>query len=130
MVLSAPTGPELVRAVWSLTEANVALTRCGPFQTAALVDFQRPGFQGEGLPAASEDRVGPFVEQLAHHAATLLGDPTRPVDLTGPIAPRHKADVGADIARLSEATGFIDRHCEGGGGLDAHAGETRHLLVR
>lgn len=61
----------------------------GLLQAAVLGDIRRPGLQGKGLPAASEDRVRRFIAQLAYHAVSLLGDATRPVDLTGLVAPLH-----------------------------------------
>lgn len=162
MDLSALAEPEPGRAVSGLTEANVALTRCGllgpsgnlrkssvpcvlsrdaapgsavtlhrwqdvstsshvwnkvPSRSMACMmtarrraratrAFFRPRrfaifiaqvFRAKVLPAASEDRVGRFVEQLAHHAVTPLGDPARPVDLTRLMTPGHKAEAGADI---------------------------------
>lgn len=70
----------------------------GFLETSTLGDIHSPCLQGEGLPASGEDRVGCFVEQLAHRAIALLGDPPGPVDLAGLMAPGHETEVGASIA--------------------------------
>lgn len=67
----------------------------GLLETASLGDLQRPGLQREGLPRARQDRVGRFVEELAHSAVSLLGDPARPVELAGLVPAWDEAEIGA-----------------------------------
>jgi hypothetical protein len=78
----------------------------GLLKAAALGDLKSPCLQGKGLPAACEDRVGRLVEQLADGLVALLGDPAGPVEFSRLVASGHQAEVGAGIARLSEATRF------------------------
>ena len=61
----------------------------GLFEATSFCDLERPGFQREALLRARQNRVGRFVEQLAHGAVALLGDPARPVDLAGLVASRN-----------------------------------------
>ena len=67
-------------------------------QAATLGDLHGPCFQGEGLTAPGEDRVGSFVQQLAYGAVTLFGDPACPVELARLMASGYKAEVGPGIA--------------------------------
>ena len=56
-------------------------------QAATLGDLHGPCFQGEGLTAPGEDRVGSFVQQFTYGAVTLFGDPACPV-VSGKNPPR------------------------------------------
>lgn len=93
----------------------------GLLEASALGDLYGPCFQGEGLSAPGEDRVGGFVQELAHRSVTLLGDPARPVEFARLMASGHEAEVRAGIARLSEASGIIDSGSKGSGSLQADA---------
>lgn len=70
----------------------------GLLKASALGDLHGPCLQGEGFPAPGEDRVGRFVEQLAHGPVALLGDPACPVELARLMASGHEAEVGPGIA--------------------------------
>jgi hypothetical protein len=50
----------------------------GLLEASALGELHSPCLQGEGLPASGEDRVGRFVEQLAHRAIALFGEASAP----------------------------------------------------
>ena len=67
-------------------------------QAATLGDLHGPCFQGEGLTAPGEDRVGSFVQQFTYGAVTLFGDPACPVELARLMASGYKAEVGPGIA--------------------------------
>src|SRR3546814_14909701 len=70
----------------------------GLLQAETLGDLNGPGFQGEGLTAQGKDRVGSFVQQLAHGPIALFGDPASPIELARLMASGHKAKVGPGIA--------------------------------
>ena|GEM_PF-5845673 len=90
-------------------------------ETPAL-DRHGPSLQREALPASGEDRVRSLVEQIANRAVALLGDPARPIELTGLMVSGRQAEIGVGVAGLSDATSLIDCSGKSGRCLDVDVG--------
>ena len=70
-------------------------------------------FERETATVAGQHHIGRLIEQCAEPSVTAFGDAAGVIDLAGLITPRDQAQISAYVARTSEATGVIDRGCEG-----------------
>ena len=94
---------------------NRAAAHFAPDPKSAVADFGIKDAQigntrfemGEGS-AAGQHHIGGFVQQRAKPPVAALGDAACIVDLTGLITTRDQAQIGASIARTSEAIGVVD----------------------
>lgn len=55
-------------------------SHAGFLQASAFRDLHGPGLECEAHPRSRQDRVGGLVEKHSHHAVSLLGDPSRPIE--------------------------------------------------
>lgn len=83
-------------------------------------DIERPVFERETAAVAGQNHIGGLIEKRAEPPVAAFGDAAGIVDLTGLIASRDQAQIGAHMARTSEAGWIVDRGYKGQRGKAAY----------